>query len=158
MKASQNKFNLLKYIPYRFNVIIQRSALLLAAQYKYLGITRAQFHVIAFVATYPGISPKKIIELTIMDKNRVTRAIDGLVKKQLLLRRINSEDKRVALLNLTVKGKELYQELDALAFTMQYRFSTSLTEEEQKVLDKVLIKMDGALNQLEAEFSKSNED
>ncbi len=151
MKNVESQFKLLEYIPYKFDVIVGRSAQLLAAHYKHLDITRPQFHVMAFVATYPGISPKGIIKLTVMDKSRVTRSIDGLVKKGLLTRQINPEDKRVYLLSLTRKGKDMYLKISTMAANMQRKLSTSLSEEEKQVLDRILIKMDGALNQIEAE-------
>ncbi len=151
---SPDRFDLLAYIPYRFDVVIRRSALLLAAQYRSLDITRPQFHVLAFVATFPGISPKGIITMTIMDKSRVTRAIDGLAAKKLLVREACSEDKRATLLRLTSEGARIYEKIAAMACNVQRRFCTSLSEAEQSVLDRVLVKLDGALTQLEAEHAE----
>ncbi len=152
MMKSPTNFDLLAYIPYRLDLIISRSAMLLASQYRLLDITRPQFHVLAFVATFPGISPKGIIKLTIMDKSRVTRAIDGLVAKKLLVRKSDPADKRATLLQLTSKGEDLYDKISAMALKVQRRFTTSMTDEEQIVLERVLVKLDGALNQLESEL------
>lgn len=76
---------------------------------------------------------------------------DGPGGKGLLTRQINPEDKRVYLLSLTRKGKDMYLKISTMAANMQRKLSTSLSEEEKQVLDRILIKMDGALNQIEAE-------
>jgi len=150
MKISKNNFDLLEYLPYKLNDIAQRSALLLAAQYKHLGISRPQFHVMAFVSTYPGISPKEVIKMTIMDKSRVTRSIDGLVEKGLLTRKVNPEDKRKFLLSLTPQGEKMYIKISTMAGDLQHGFSSSLSKEEKAVLDRALIKMDAVVNQISA--------
>jgi hypothetical protein len=45
----------------------------------------------------------------------------------------------------------MYLKISTMAANMQRKLSTSLSEEEKQVLDRILIKMDGALNQIEAE-------
>lgn len=147
----QNKFKLLEYIPYKLSMIAERSSYLLASQYKLFGISRPQFRVMAFVNTYPHTSSTRVANETLMDKSRVARAIETLIERGLIAREINPADKRANLLDLTPKGEELYAKISVLAMNIQRRLGTSLTQEENRIFNNVLIKLDGALNQLEAE-------
>ena len=45
----------------------------------------------------------------------ITRTVDGLVKKGLIERRVNCEDRRMAIISLTVEGRELHQKTEAAA-------------------------------------------
>ena len=133
-------------------MLAERSSFVLASQYKSLGLSRPQFRIMSMVSMFPHISTTRVAIETLMDKSRVTRAIDNLVENGLIRRDTNPEDKRSNLLTLTTKGEEVYIELSKLAMRIQRRCLNSLTDEERNHFNNVLIKLDAAVNQLEAEF------
>jgi DNA-binding MarR family transcriptional regulator len=106
----------------------------------------------SMVSMFPHITTTRAARETLMDKSRVTRAIDNLVENGLIRREANPEDKRSNLLTLTTKGEELYIELSKLAMRIQRRCLNSLTDEERNHFNNVLIKLDASVNQLEAEL------
>lgn len=142
------------YTPYKLAIIAERAGFLLASQYKHLQISKPQFRIMAVVDNAPHISSTLVAVETMMDKSRVTRAIDDLVERGLMIREKDPRDKRANLLALTAEGKELFLHLGQMAMRIQRRLVTSMTDEESRIFEKVLIRLEGALNQLEHEFEE----
>ena len=101
--SHENKFNLLAgRVPLLLNRFISQ-------QFKKAGIvlTREQWSVLAVLWKNDGCSQQVIADETSRDKPSVTRLIDNLVKEGYVERRNDEKDRRLNLIFLTEKGKEI---------------------------------------------------
>ena len=74
-----------------------------------LGLSVPQFRALAFIRRYPGASLSAAAEHLGVTLPTMSRLIDGLVKRKLMLRQSNSGDRRRIILELTPRGRALWQ-------------------------------------------------
>ena len=101
--TQENKFNLLAgRVPLLLNRFISQN-------FKRDGIelSREQWSVLAVLWKNDGCSQQVIADETSRDKPSVTRLIDNLVKEGYVERRNDEKDRRLNLIFLTEKGKEI---------------------------------------------------
>lgn len=101
--TQENKFNLLAG---RVPLLLHR---FISQNFKRDGIelTREQWSVLAVLWKNDGCSQQVIADETSRDKPSVTRLIDNLVKEGYVERRNDEKDRRLNLIFLTEKGKEI---------------------------------------------------
>lgn len=105
-------------------------------------ITPQQFNVLA-ILHYTGPVSTSVILGWMFEKNAgVSRLVDRLVKKGLVVKKANPGDKRLIEVDLTSKGEEMYQlispqikEIDGV--------SENLTDQEVRQLIQLLVKLKG---------------
>lgn len=71
------------------------------------GVSLAQCHTLLEIGHNSKISVSELAQKLDLDKSTVSRTVDGLVKMDLIDRKIPEENRRKALLNLTDEGKEV---------------------------------------------------
>ena len=76
------------------------------------GLTQAEFRCLRLFGTDESLNNKTIAERMNLSPSRLTRIIDGLVKKKYIRREIDSSDRRNMKVNLSKKGKALVQQLN----------------------------------------------
>ncbi len=108
------------------------------------GITPQQFNILSILR---GQHPKQIsgteIKSRMMDKNSdVSRLLDRLLLKGLIIKTICPEDKRAANIEISAKGLELLKKSDAQIAALDNMMS-SLTNSEANQLSRLLDKLRG---------------
>lgn len=114
---------------------------------KYLkpyGLTTQQYNVLRILR---GQQSKAIsvnaVAVRMIDKmSNVSRLIDKLKDKDLVLRTINQDDRRQVDIEVTEKGLDLLKEIDKVQPKIKAHFKT-LTEAEAKQLNNLLDKLRG---------------
>jgi DNA-binding MarR family transcriptional regulator len=81
----------------------------LAEQY---GLTQAEFRCLRLFGSHASSNNKQIAERMNLSPSRLTRIIDGLVKKNYMLREIDSDDRRNMRVTLSKQGTEIVQKLN----------------------------------------------
>lgn len=101
--SSENKYNLLSG---RVSLLLNR---FLSQQFKNKGVnlTREQWSVLAVLWKTDGCSQQVIANSTSRDKPSVTRLVDNLVREGYVIRKNHENDRRLNLIFLTEKGKEV---------------------------------------------------
>jgi len=101
--SSENKYNLLSG---RVSLLLNR---FLSQQFKNKGVnlTREQWSVLAVLWKTDGCSQQVIANSTSRDKPSVTRLVDNLVRDGYVIRKNHENDRRLNLIFLTEKGKEV---------------------------------------------------
>lgn len=115
------------------------------AHVRTLGLTPAQFDVIATLGNTPGMTFKKLGERTLTTKGTLTGIIDRLQAKGLVKRVAHEEDRRSTLAVLTTKGNAVFRR----AFPRQI---AHLRRRFEKLSDKELAEMAHVLHKLRALF------
>ncbi|MEW7313767.1 MarR family transcriptional regulator [Buttiauxella gaviniae] len=106
-----------------------------------MDITAAQFKVL--INIYKGTtSPVVISKNLAMDAGAMSRMVDRMVKRELILRKPNPQDKRQVILALTEKGQVICDHFqnEALASIIS-SLTERLTQEESQQLVALITKM-----------------
>ncbi|MDE3183497.1 MAG: MarR family transcriptional regulator [Bacteroidota bacterium] len=106
------------------------------------GLTIQQYNVLRILkGQYPRALTVKLIQLRMLDKaSDASRVVEGLRKKGLVQRELNSEDRRRVDVIITQKGIQLLSSIEKRSEEMD-RFLSNLDKEEIKVLNNLLDKI-----------------
>ena len=131
------------FTPFRLNRLAQGVSDHLAEVYtQKFGLEIPEWRVIATVGPLWSCTAQHIADTTSMHKTRVSRAIANLVKRELIERTSNADDRREMELRLTKTGRAMYTELVPLVLERERALLACLGEEEMRAFN-------GALDRLE---------
>lgn len=146
------RMELTRFLPYRLSVLANTVSHTLAKRYeKRFGITIPEWRVIAVLGGGETLSAGEIAQRTAMDKVQVSRAISRMLESGLILRESGDTDRRKALLTLTQRALDIYEEIVPMALAYEARLTGALTAEEAGTLDRLLGKLQSRSDELAAE-------
>ena len=106
-----------------------------------LGLTPAQFDIIATLGNTSGMSFKELGDKTLITKGTLTGIVDRLEDKALVIRTSSMEDRRSMIVRLTDKGQAEFDRI----FTPHIQFCKQTflgySDEDFAALDKELAKL-----------------
>ena len=138
----KNTLLLHDFLPYRLAVLAKIVGISLSKIYRErFGITNQQWRVIFALARQANCSASHIVHHAALDKVQVSRAVAGLIEKKLLERSEDNIDRRNSILNLTIKGWKVYDQIAPEAIAFEARLKDSLDEREVALLDTLLSKL-----------------
>ena len=134
---------LTQFTPFRLNRLAEGVSDHLAAVYKEkFGLEIPEWRVIATVGPMWSCTAQHIADTTRMHKTRVSRAIANLVKRDLIERTSNADDRREMELRLTKSGRAMYTELVPLALERERALLACLGEEELRSFNEGLDRLE----------------
>lgn len=139
------------FLPYRLSVLTNRISQTIAATYAErfaIGIT--EWRVIAVLGRHPGLSANGVAERTAMDKVAVSRALARLMERDLVQRDTHDGDRRRSVLELSTAGYRIYDEVVPLALARERELLAEFDDEDRRVLEALLQKLDRGLSRLTA--------
>ena len=83
----------------------------------------------------------QISEKTSLAKNTVSVVIDGMVRKGIVERNINPQNRRQTIVSLTEYAKSLQAQYEAVSQQMNRMFYQGFSEEEQKLFEQYLARI-----------------
>ncbi len=111
MKRS-TPFKLDVFLPFKLNTtadLISRDfAEIYTSKHK---LSRSQWRILVTLNEHGQLTAKQVCDLTYMEKVMVSRAVKELVRRKLVKRKLNKNDKRSMFLELTVNGNKAIQQL-----------------------------------------------
>ena len=132
-----------KWLPYRFGLISGRLAAFAAPMFRDRhDLPLAAGRTLAVIARYQPLSAAELGRYTSSDAFKVARAIDLLIRRGLIRRDADPEDRRRARLQLTAKGRVIYRDYEKFARRVEHLWLSELSDTELKVLFTVLDKVD----------------
>jgi len=117
-------------------------------------LTLEQFHLLKEMPEDLGLSQRQICEIANKKPANMTRILDRLESKGLMVRRANPEDRRASLVYLTEKGLELLATVHGGFDFFSKRIVQGISEKEQEMARSVLKKMSENLLEMTDELSK----
>jgi DNA-binding MarR family transcriptional regulator len=112
----------------------------------FFGVTSSQG---GTILSLPLNKTLKMIDLSNamnVDNSTMTRMVDQLVDKGLVLRKADEKDRRLVQIGLTPAGKKLHQELAAALDTF-YKYSLDkIPEEERTIIIESLVEVNNAMS------------
>ena len=139
---SNPSLRLSQFLPYRLSVLSNTVSRNIADLYdRAFGISIWQWRVMAVLGENSGITATEIGQVTAMDKVAVSRAVSGLLDSGHIARRASKEDARRAILTLTAKGKEVYDQIVPIALGAERDLVETLSPDEQAQLAVLMEKL-----------------
>ncbi len=115
------------------------------------GLTQAEFRCLRLFGTDENLNNKQIAERMKLSPSRLTRIIDGLVKKEYINREIDSNDRRNMRVTLSRKGKQLVRQLNKAYIDIHNEILEDIDESQHEPL---ITAMDHLLSALEKWLSR----
>jgi DNA-binding MarR family transcriptional regulator len=130
-----------KFLPHRLSLLSNLAAQALAAIHGPHGLNRSEWMVLASVAERRQTTAKDIGAQFHMQKAKVSRAVAGLLERELITRRPNPRDHRLAVLELTPQGEALYARCAPAAAAVGRQLDDALEVDDREVLLRCLAKL-----------------
>lgn len=139
---SQSKLHLEEFLPYQLSYLTNLVSQDLAKLYTdKFGIVHTEWRVMAVLGISSGISAARVAEKTAMDKVAVSRAINSMIKNNLVVRKFADDDKRRSELALSKEGQATYQKIVPLVQNYEKELLAQLDEQEKASLNAILTKL-----------------
>jgi len=137
--SSVPTLHLTNFTPFRLNRLASGVSDNLSEIYRRrFGLEIPEWRVIATVGPEWSCTAQHIADTTRMHKTRVSRAIGHLVKRGLVERASNADDRREMELRLTKAGRALYAELVPLALERERTLLSCLSDEQLRAFNEGL--------------------
>lgn len=136
MPTEVQALELEKFLPYRLSVLAQLVSESLHDLYAGpYGLSVTQWRVTAALGRYAPLTASEVGQRIVMDKVAVSRAVAGLMKRGLVERSADLDDRRRASLNLTRKGRAMHADIVPLALRYEAELYQALSAEERQTLN-----------------------
>lgn len=136
MPTEAQALELEKFLPYRLSVLAQIVSESLHDLYAgpfELSVT--QWRVMAALGRFAPLTASDVGQRIVMDKVAVSRAVSSLMKRGLIERAADPEDRRRASLRLTEKGRTVHAQIVPLALKYEAELYAALSVEERRTLN-----------------------
>ncbi len=114
------------------------------------GITRREWRLIALLAAHGAMSPSELAERAHLERGRTSRHITELTARKLIQRLAVAEDGRRARVELTARGRQLYEELFPQSVGFHREVLAVLSPQELQAFDDALAKLTGNAERIAA--------
>jgi DNA-binding MarR family transcriptional regulator len=139
MTDTSTKFDLDCYVPCQLATLTHSIMRSVAAVFEErFGISMPEWKVLAIIASKPSLSAVSVARLAQMDTVAVSRAVTKLMDRGLLIRDLDSEDRRRSVLNLSAEGLELHDQIAPLAKQLEANLLEDFSAEELQLFEKAI--------------------
>lgn len=140
-------FELSRFLPFRLTVLSNRLTRRVARFYgQRFKLSAPEWRTIAVLGQHGAMSANSVIVQTTMDKVRVSRAVAKLLKAAYITRDADPQDRRRAILALTPKGAEIFQQIVPLVQDVEAEILAILSAEDRAGLDRALVRIEAFLD------------
>ena len=142
------RLDLFKFVPFRLNRLAAEVSNALAVEYQErYGLDIPGWRVLATLGfRKEPCSAQYVAECTRTHKSTISRAVTALMKRQIVERVENENDRREFRLRLTRKGRALYEELFPRLLQREQEILACLSPQERRDFAMLLGKLEASLN------------
>jgi len=127
-----------EFLPYRLSILAQLVSDSLHDLYSGpFGLTVTQWRVMAALGRFAPLTASEVGHRIVMDKVAVSRAVAGLMKRSLVERVTNRDDRRRASLRLSARGRAMHARIVPLALDYEARLYRALSPLERRTFDSL---------------------
>lgn len=142
------RLDLFKFVPFRLNRLAAEVSSELSVEYatRY-GLDIPEWRVLATLGfRHDPCSAQYIAQCTRTHKSTISRAVTSLMKRQIVERVENADDRREFRLRLTRQGAQLYEELIPRLLRKEQEILSCLSAQERRDFAKLLGKIEDSLD------------
>jgi DNA-binding MarR family transcriptional regulator len=138
--------DLFRFVPFRLNRLAAEVSAALSVEYQErYGLDIPEWRVLATLGFRNGACAQYICHCTRTHKSTISRAVTTLMRRQIIERVANEDDRREFALQLTRKGRALYQELIPRLLRKEQEILSCLSAQERKDFAALLGKIERSL-------------
>jgi DNA-binding MarR family transcriptional regulator len=115
--------------------------------FRQFDLSIVQYYSLHWLKNCGKMNLSQMSEKLLCDPAHVTRTVDALERRGLVLRQRAGEDRRVTQVSLTKKGRDLYQVISQRYEKITQERISALSEAEQLTLKELLGKLENRLKQ-----------
>jgi DNA-binding MarR family transcriptional regulator len=146
MKRKKAAVPLEHWFGYRFSLIAARQGNFIAPMYASRhDLTMPAWRSLAVIARYQPLTATRLGTLTSSDPFKVARAIELLVRRGLIRRDVDRNDRRRASLRLTAAGRKVYNDIEKFVLRVEGELATALDASELATMRECLDKLERQL-------------
>jgi DNA-binding MarR family transcriptional regulator len=148
LPKAPSRLDLFKFVPFRLNRLAAEVSAELSSEYQErYGLDIPEWRVLATLGFRDdACTAQYISHCTRTHKSTISRAVTALMKRQLVERVENQDDRREFKLRLTRKGKALYQQLIPRLKRREQEILSCLSAQERKDFARLLGKIEHSLD------------
>jgi DNA-binding MarR family transcriptional regulator len=142
------RLDLFKFVPFRLNRLAAEVSNALSAEYQArYGLDIPEWRVLATLGFRKDpCSAQYIAQCTRTHKSTISRAVTSLMQRKLVERVENADDRREFQLQMTAKGKTLYEQLIPKLLRREQEILSCLSAQERKDFAALLGKIESSLD------------
>jgi DNA-binding MarR family transcriptional regulator len=142
------RLDLFEFVPFRLNRLAAEVSSALSAEYAVrYGLDIPEWRVLATLGfRHDACSAQYIAQCTRTHKSTISRAVTSLMKRQIVERVENEDDRREFRLRLTHKGAALYEELIPRLLRREQEILSCLSAQERRDFARLLGKIEQSLD------------
>ncbi len=142
------RLDLFKFVPFRLNRLAAEVSAALSGEYQErYGLDVPEWRVLATLGfRNEACSAQYIAHCTRTHKSTISRAVTALMRRQLVERVENKDDRREFALRMTRKGRALYEKLIPRLLRKEQQIMSCLSAKEQKDFARMLGKIECSLD------------
>ena len=156
-----SQLDLFRFVPFRLNRLAAEVSAALSSEYQErYGLDIPEWRVLATLGfRNDACSAQYVAHCTRTHKSAISRAVAALLRRQLVERVENEDDRREYRLRMTRKGKALYEELIPRLLRKEQEILSCLSAQERKDFALMLGKIERSLDlvQTTKEASKTGD-
>jgi len=143
-----SRLDLFRFVPFRLNRLAAEVSAALSSEYQErYGLDIPEWRILATLGFRDdACTAQYISHCTRTHKSTISRAVTALMKRQLVERVENKDDRREFALRMTRKGKALYEELIPRLLAKESRIMSCLSAQERKHFAAMLGKIETSLD------------
>lgn len=105
------------------------------------GVSLEHWHLLAVLAARPGLGMSELASLALLPAATVTRHMDRLVERALVVRHVDPADRRRVVAALSARGGALVAEVRAIETDLEARLATRLGAERLAEMRSALVEL-----------------
>ena len=135
-------FQLQSFFPYQVRIFyLAISQSVSDIYFSRYGLSVSEWRTMAVLGNHQPLTASDVVERSSIDKVQVSRAIQGLLKRELLERNPDADDRRRVNLQLTPKGQRIFEDLIPRVRAREQQLLNCLDQQEQETLVKLMKKV-----------------
>jgi DNA-binding MarR family transcriptional regulator len=148
VSEKDSRLDLFRFVPFRLNRLAAEVSAALSSEYQArYGLDIPEWRVLATLGfRNDACSAQYIAHCTRTHKSTISRAVTALMKRQLVERVENEDDRREFALRMTRKGKALYQQLIPRLLRKEQEILSCLSARERRDFAEMLGKIETSLD------------
>ena len=143
-----SRLDLFRFVPFRLNRLAAEVSNALSVEYQQrYGLDIPEWRVLATLGfRHDACSAQYIAQCTRTHKSTISRAVTALMKRQIVERVENEDDRREFRLRLTRQGAALYEELIPRLLRKEQEILSCLSAQERRDFGRLLGKIEDSLD------------
>lgn len=128
-----------RFLPYRLSILSNRISAIIAETYKdKFALSIVEWRIMAVLGEYPGASADEVSAKIQIEKSIVSRALQKLLKRHLVVREVDQSDRRRQNLTLTKTGTDVYKQIVPVSYDYEEGLLNCFNDDERDIFNGLI--------------------